>query len=548
MQQNIKDLCLLPHTEEELTIEQRAEIAFRAALSQPGVGEGLSLEETRAAVADLAEKIRELEAQRLQPHTWEMIDTLATMRAARAFYSWRTFPINNLPVEILEHIFSLAVYSPAFLNVSRTRMALVAVCSRWRSVIVNTPELWSIIPVTCPAPFYYPILCIQRAKAHPLILFIDQRDRQWNRSETDHRFGPVEMRVLFTHIATFMHQVQQLLILADTWAVIRVALDILQTVPAPRLMERLEIHRSGHAYVEFGQGPSSKLATSYRLFGGAQATSLSHISLSGVPVDFSPAPFRNLRVFELRKLAVEHMPTLEDFLPVLQGSPQLERLLFDGACPQLSKDCVGKAGLWKPVLLKNLRELTIGNLIPDYAIYVLQLIVAPELRRLALERLVNEDFTRFVEKLPGRFPKVMVLTVNGLGTESTTALLLWLQTLTNLRYLKVSRVADEFLDAFLNRVPESFAAGVQHKPRFVPVCERLEVFEIVKCSSMNFQTIQRFVEGRASMQVPLRRILVPKGELDGGKTLQEVWMRRTGILSSIPPGARPDLSSRYNSD
>ncbi|KAI5124095.1 hypothetical protein M0805_000909 [Coniferiporia weirii] len=547
MSRSLHDLCTMSLDEEERVVEQRVEATIRAALARPG--NTLRFVESREKAAELAGKVQHLEAQRHQPHTWELLHVLATTRAARALLLWRLFPINNLPVEILEHILSLAVFSPSAAEVSRTRMALVSVCSYWRSVAINTPQLWSIIPITTLPPFHLPLLCLQRAKAHPLVLFIDQRDRNWTHSENDYLFGPDNMRLLMTCVSSFMDQVRQLFILTDTWAVALAALEVLQSTPPPRLLDRLEIHRTGNAYVEFHTvTPPRGIHTPYKLFKGAQVPLLDHVCFNGVHIDFGLATFRNLRAFELRKMAVEHMPTLEDFIPVLEGSPQLQKLVFDGACPQLSRICADDGIQWRPIQLKNLRELTIGNLVPDYAMYILKLIAAPDLRRLTLEKLVNEDFTPFVEKLSGLFPKVTVLTVNGLGTKDTEVLIAWLRTLPKLRYLRFSRVADEFLDAFLHYAPVYPVDDAQPEPRRSIIGARLEVAEILRCSTVNMQAFERFCTGRTEMKAPLRRILVPKGELDGSETPEEVWLRNTGVLSRVPPGSRPDLSHRYDTD
>ncbi|THH10974.1 hypothetical protein EW145_g971 [Phellinidium pouzarii] len=523
------DLCTMPYDEEERLINQRAQRAIKAGLTQSSELDKFKGPNAQAKADQIAKLIQDLEAQRAEPHPWELIIDLGAARAARSVLLWRLFPINTLPVEIFIHIFSLAIFSASASEIFETRMVLVAVCSLWRSIAIDTPKLWSIIPITCRPPFHLPRLCIERAKAIPLVLWIDQRDRNWNLQENDHKFEPEDMKSLMAFVSPIMQQMRQLVIFVDTWAVVLAALDALQAIPAPRLLERLEIHRSGHTLVEFPAGGAPEgFLTPYRLFGGARAPMLDHINFSGVHIDFTPASFRNLRFLELRKMTNVQMPTLDAFTTVLEESPQLEHLGFEGASPQLAN--IFDDNNWKPIQLRNLRELVIAKLIPDYAIYILKLIAAPELRRLTLGKLVNEDFTGFMKQLPRRFPKVTLLTVNGLGINDTGLLVAWLRTLPRLRYLRIAHVADEFFYALLQKTP-AFPVDSRFAPEWILVGAQLEAIEIIKCNSININALQEFHRTRLELHLPLKKIYAPEGEMEG--TPAEEWLRDSELMTAL---------------
>lgn len=71
--------------------------------------------------------------------------------------------VNNLPPEILSHIFRFASCSGA---VRHTNMDLASVCSHWRAVSLNDPVMWSFLDAT--ANFDYAELAIPRAQSVPL--------------------------------------------------------------------------------------------------------------------------------------------------------------------------------------------------------------------------------------------------------------------------------------------------------------------------------------------------------------------------------------------
>ena len=98
-------------------------------------------EQTKISVGRFAEELKRLQALRLQPHNWNLLHNLATKRAAYEILCWRMFKINELPNEVLERIFASCLEMLSAADVHRWRMTLMAVCSNWLTILINTPQM-----------------------------------------------------------------------------------------------------------------------------------------------------------------------------------------------------------------------------------------------------------------------------------------------------------------------------------------------------------------------------------------------------------------------
>ena len=167
--------------------------------------------------------------------------------------------IRRLPEEILLDIFLLVIansraFPTTFENWSGfldclTLTNLSQVCRHWREAIRNIPEVWKLVPFKGPGNFDASFACIERAKALPLTIFIDQRDPNWNGDEDNFTFGPNAMMDLLDKITEFRDRVEELHIVVNTWFVMQSALSWLQAQPPLPLLKRLELRRAGPQYV-----------------------------------------------------------------------------------------------------------------------------------------------------------------------------------------------------------------------------------------------------------------------------------------------------------
>ena len=314
----------------------------------------------------------------------------------------------------------------------------------------------------------------------------------------------------------------------------------------PQILQRLELLRSGNAYVTFRTppGPPPDFLSARKLFQGLPIPTLQKAHLNGVSIDFASMTFRNLRILEMVKMPVEHMPSLDDLAKVLESSPRLDRLVYNGACARLEALCQeGRYQDWKPISMPYLREFSIVNLISTYAIFATKIIDAPGVRHLALGNMQDpEDSVRFIQHLIDRFPNVTILTVEGMGANDYGSYALWLSSMP-LRYLKVSRVPEDFFLALLSgdSDEEGFA---QVCPSRV-ICPQLEAFHVTDWTSVDRSQVERVMGVRRDCGSPLKALFLSTNDLDAMEEEDKLWARQTGILHQVPPGCRPELHERY---
>ena len=506
-----------------------------------------------------------LESQRHQPHTWSLLCDLFNARAVRQWCLWRTFPINNLPVEILAQILEHTLTVPLAEEVMNARQTLCSVCPLWRSVVINTPRMWSVVCCTSPFPFLPIRDCLERSKYVKLSVTIDYRQKDWSHSEKDYgTFSPEHMSALMDLLVPGFARISELYLLADTWTVMFTALRRLKHIAVPSL-KLLEVHRTGPAYVQFGRGQTPPdLHNPIVLFDG-KAPALRHVVLNGVHVNWTRSPLRDLLTLGFRKMAVEVMPTLKEFRAAVRGCPNLMHLSFEGAGPQWLErltcsckwgkknhghvpyelqtffphqkdaeneecDCICRP----PIELHQLQDLIMGDFAIDYMLYLLKLFSAPKVKRLRISNLTGINYPTLMEKLKGLFPLTTVLAVGNVEAPQNLVEA-WLESLPNVRYFKLSG-SEAFLKALLISKP------IEGSDQVSVLCPYLDTIE---SDNTDVDTLISFVEQRKALGYPLSQLLVPK---DRQNTLSKEEFRKlstTGILALIPYGSRPDLKQSY---
>lgn len=403
---------------------------------------------------------------------------------------------------------------------------------------------WSTIYINTHPPFNLARVCVERAKAHQLKVYVDQRDPDWTGSEEDNRFTPQDMDELMGFLSQFMDRISLLVVLCDTWAVTISVMQALKLMSPPQSLRHLELHRMGNAYVTFRlpPGPPQAFLSASKLFQGFPVEKLQAVTLNGVFTDFSTETFRNLRVLEMRKMPVEHMPSLKELAKVLEGSPLLERLAYNGACAKLEALCEqGPYQDWKPIRMAQLREFSIVNLISTYAIFAVKIIDAPEVRHLVIGNMTEpEDSMCFIRHLTGRFPKVTILTVEGVVSKDLGVNALWLSTMP-LKYLKVARVPKELLGALAFEESD----GSIPLSQLPLICPQLEACHITDWHSMDVSDVKSLLKTRREHGAPFRRLLLSSKDLESMSEGDRLWARQTGVLNQVPPGCRPELHERY---
>lgn len=522
-------------------------------------------EQTKVTAGRFATELLRLQTLRSQPHSWNLLHNLATKRAAYEILCWRMFRINELPNEVLERIFASCLSMLSAADVHQWRMKLMEVCSKWLDVIINTPQLyvcilyriqwiyssgllfsWSTIYINTHPPFTLARLCVARAKAHRLNVYLDQRDPNWTKAEEENRYTPQHTSELMAFVSTFLERTTCLIFICDTWANTIAANTVLETLTSPSSLRRIELLRTGNAYTTFRNppGPPPEFFRPCKLFQGMPLPALQHVHLNGVFVDFKLETFRNLRVLELVKMPIEHMPSLEELAMVLESSPRLSRLVYNGACAKLEALCQdGQYQEWKPTRLPYLRELSIVNLISTYAIFATKIIDAPGVRHLSVGNMTDpEDSAKFIQYLINRYPNVTILTVELVGAKDFASYALWLSSMP-LRYLKVARIPEEFFEALLSwdSDDQGFSSVCQSRV----ICPQLEAFHVTDWKSIDVAQVERLLKVRRDCGSPLSALLVSTNDIESMGDGEKLWARQTGILHQVPPGSRPELHERY---
>ncbi|KAG2155569.1 hypothetical protein DEU56DRAFT_314284 [Suillus clintonianus] len=456
------------------------------------------------------------------------------MRFKRNIFYWRNFRMNDLPPEIITHIFRIAAWStstPA--DGTHVRLLLTSVCTKWRSLMIQDCTLWSAIWFRDPPPYQRSLEWFKRAGGAPLDIRINEHDADWKSKdddwrykEDDHRFTAEQMEELIDKIFVKVSQIRMLVLVVDNWPPALVVLQKLQeAAEAGKIinMERLEIHRMGQPFVWLGPGWRSPAV----LFGG-QTRALKYLCLSGVHIDWNATPLSNLSTIDLRKIAMNVAPTLNRFREVLIACPRLQKLSLDGAGPQPS----ARRPDHVPINLPHLKVLIIGGFSMLYSCYILSQFKAPNVRDLTLMNLTGEDYTTMIAAITGRFRELRLLTlytVNISPTEGgTKAMVRFLNAMPYLSYLRIASMKWHIIEAF-NEDPREYGLGretaTQSLPENRPVlCPNLQTIEFQQMSGTK---IAEWAATRKELGAPLRRAYV------NSPYVSQITAAEAGIIQEI---------------
>ncbi|KAF4575466.1 hypothetical protein EYR40_004795 [Pleurotus pulmonarius] len=223
----------------------------------------------------------------------------------------RPVRIHHLPIELLQLIFEEVVAefdensdrTPTFLDAHE----LGLVCRSWRTIVLNTPILWSVIDTNYPPEVLD--LSFQRASGAPLTLYLDPRptelydtpiDTSWKLYQRIHLFKSFNSRPRF-----------------HDWHILRGHLR-----SAAPLLESLKI--SMYSYVS----PVRYLPKN--MFGGVRPPRLRELLLRGFHIPWGSHLLQNLTVLELE---AQNRPTYTSFIQSLQNMPSLQKLSLNDSLP-----------------------------------------------------------------------------------------------------------------------------------------------------------------------------------------------------------------------
>ncbi|KDR85478.1 hypothetical protein GALMADRAFT_51362 [Galerina marginata CBS 339.88] len=498
------------------------------------------IEEYRHATQRKLDRIRNLEAeqQRLAPQAIARIEQALFM--ARVDYRtcfFRIFRINKLPPEILSNVFHFVAWTAPNPHAAvQSRLWLTSICRHWRTVALDDPTLWNAIWFRNPLRFEQGFAWLDRAGNASIDIRINDTPQQPLTLET--------ATLLINRVFKKLSNIRVMIIVVQDWDPALFIIHSLRRVAEERLpmvLERFELHRAGSAYVQVGAGyePSFYLQP-MALFGGASVPSFRYLAVNGVHLDWEGSPLVNLTALDIRRLPLEKVPSLHQFRAMLQNSPDLGKLVLDGAGPQwpVQRTLDSLAGL-QPISLPNLKVLVLGDFSTDYGAYVASQIIARNVVDLTLMNLLGTDSAPFFTRLTGNLPAVKSLTLH--TTDVTTprsvlAILKWLQSLPLLTYLRVVNVPRSFLDLFLYDSQKLRPAQQPTLTTSTLLCPKIAYFEF---HSVDPEYVSAWARSRAGLGFPLRKLFVPpeavnkysKEQLDRLKDVMRISRGGIQVLS-----------------
>jgi hypothetical protein len=462
-------------------------------------------------------------------------------------------PTSSLAAETLAHIFTITVQTPKLSQeICRLSLVLSSVCHRWRTVALSTPALWSNILIGSPSlglPLLNHIqLWLQRSHAHPLRIYIDARDPDWDWDESAHCFNDKEMEQILSLICPHFSRWESLDVLADTWSPIHTFLCRTSKF-ATSALRRLSLSRCNAYLASTGQHftPEALKQPIGLLIGGAPR--LEELSLVGVHVEWSRLRLSNLTELELKYHAQDVTPSIQELAHMLNASANLERLTIlgwgtrsctvddksEGISEELSR-ASRFGGCEGVVHLPKLSVLTFGWLDASHACMVLSLFSLPSLLTLTLENVgasldhdVFHDDSPILEFAAGTAPsdkdrrrggiafyRTENLALRSLRTTGGSNLYLrFLSAFRNVTQLELHSPENELLSALSTpSVPlEQFCAEQEDCTLTSLPALPCQALSQVSFSDVDSFLVQRFLENRLRFQEPIS-ILITTSDTD----------------------------------
>ncbi|KAI9512513.1 hypothetical protein F5148DRAFT_849456 [Russula earlei] len=480
----------------------------------------------------------------------------AQLTAMRHVLLWRTFPFNDLPVEIVSNIFRYAVWSSA--NSPEgilLRFRLTWVCRRWRNIATCDQTLWNTIWFKdAKVGYQLSKLYFERAGTTTLDLRIE--DDSKTRLIQDQPMTGDDMERVLDIIMSKSSQIRMIIVVVELWPPVLVLLDRLhRTSQSLQQLERVEVHRTGRPYQWDGPHyPLGDYEHALTLCNG-RTERVNFLCLNGVHIDWETSYITNLVNLDLRRMPPELGPSLERFRCVLESSPKLKKLSLDGAGPIMPTGWATHS--YPPVFLPRLETLILGDCAVTYAIFCAGIIHAPGVRELIVLNFRGPDHTPVLQALTGKFPELLIISVFSLDIRkspwSRRIVVRWLLSIPKIKFMRVGMMkatlmAHFFLDGRLHidddipltLTPEEENAILANGSRII-LCPELEAFE---GQHIDVDTMVQFIYGRKKFGVPLRKLYIHQNWLqdmtpDEKNKIQEQGYEHDFIDVTVPMSTTP---------
>lgn len=318
--------------------------------------------------------------------------------------------IDSLPMELIVEIFTL-VASGSLESLVCSPIILSHVSAHWRFIALKTSSLWTSIALTFPyshAELQRMQFALEHSQRRPLDIHIDLRDEEWDWQDSSHEpeMQADDMFQIFDIIVCGADRWRTVEILADNWQPIHAFLALSVKLSSLPILERLLLSRCNAYFgipgVDFAP---PELAHPIELFGGnALLPKLRHAVFAGVHVDWSCCGLENLLGLEFKYLASDVVPTMGEFVRIIQASPNMESLTLIACIPRYDRSALPcESHLYIPTL----RRFSFGWSCNEDAIMLLSALQLPAIEELYLEDVmlglhedeVEQNSTTIIEHL-----------------------------------------------------------------------------------------------------------------------------------------------------
>ncbi|KAH9898200.1 hypothetical protein C8Q73DRAFT_683989 [Cubamyces lactineus] len=458
---------------------------------------------------------------------------LAAMLYKRKLLLWMSFPIRDLPTEILTTIFRYVVWSSSGADqATQHRLWLTWVCRRFREVALGDQTLWNSVWFRDSPPWRRSLAFIERAGTAPLDIRINEKERPEGVPENARTNLPIitvpQINLILDALIPRIRQLRILVVVLEDMDVIETFMRRFSDAGPPEILERFEMHRTGTPYL----WPPEKSAGSggYLPLNRHPAPKLRWLSLNGLTIDWNTLPPTNLRTIDLRRMCFQACPTSERWSQMLSASPDLFKLSLDAAGPQWTPRRLGSI---RPVSLPHLRDLIIGDMSCLFALHILAHMEAPRVMSLALMTLTGQDYGPLMEIMTGRFPEVRLLQIQGMELNKTDVNMMrtvkWFESMPRLKLFKFSQTKSYLLEALLAD-PRQYRAPDEMDVQPAEGGQEVRPVVCPELSAVYFHTqgdgdVLMLAKGRKEIGAPLKKVYMPS-TYQTPATTQEMSMIR----------------------
>ncbi|KAG9314072.1 hypothetical protein JVU11DRAFT_4853 [Chiua virens] len=467
----------------------------------------------------------------------------------RMLVYWRMFRLRDLPPEIILNIFHLIVWSTTHPSDGvKQRLRLTWVCKTWRRLMIDDPMLWNAIWFHDAPPYERSWEWFHRAGSSRLDIRLNEVDPKWTTVQDSPKITGQQMSDILDKLFTKLSQIRMLVVIVDSWSPALTVLQKLQSAGnagTPINIERLEIHRSGLPYIWLGPGFDVQNQPYPAVLFGGQTNSLRYLCLSGLHIDFNDTPLSNLTTLDLRHIAIESSPTLKRFREVLQNCPNLDKLTLDGCGPQLEERRFDHT----PVLLPNLKILTLGSFNLSFACFVVAQIDAPRVRDLTLMSMLGSDYIPLIAMLKGRFTQVRILTLYNMELQMNLVgkrtFVRWLDTMPEIGYARFARMNPEVLNLFAENPVNYRVPNEGERKAVAATCHVLcPKFQCMEVQAMPAEAIAKLCRLRKGVGVPMKKLYLNTPWAQKLSTEQLKALQQEATLFIAPLGANTEEENK----